>query len=80
MRFLEFMPGIESIELTVPIANDDIEEADEFFLALLESNQPNVIVDADASNASITILDEDRESYYNEGTKNIKIWYIVPSF
>ena len=64
------MPGVESIELTVPIVNDDREEADEIFLALLESNQPNVIVAADASNASITIFDEDRESFYNYKCKN----------
>ena len=64
MGNVEFMPEEESIEVTVPIVNNDIEEGDEIFLALLESDEPNVIVAADASNASITIFDEDRESYY----------------
>ena len=63
MVFLEFLPEEDSKEVTVLITDDNIEESVETFTALLESDQPNVIVDADARSASITILDEDRESF-----------------
>ena len=49
--------------VNVSITDDEVLEEDETFSATLTSDLPNVVVQADSSNAVVTIRDNDRESY-----------------
>ena len=62
-RTVVFGPGETTATVDVPITDDEILEDIETFSATLTSDLPNVVVQADNSNADITIGDNDRESY-----------------
>ena len=59
-----FGPGETSQTVDIAIEDDSILEDTELFTASLVSDQSNVMVVANASNAEISILDNDRECNY----------------
>ena len=59
-----FGPGETTQTVDIAIDDDAILEDTELFTASLVSDQSNVMVVANASNAEISILDNDRECNY----------------
>ena len=64
MTTVVFGPGEVTAMVNVSIIDDTVLEEDEMFSATLTSDQPNVVVQANSSNAVVTIRDYDRKSYY----------------
>jgi len=59
-----FSAGIATAQITFTIVNDNILEPDETFnIAIVESMLPNGVVVVDPSQVTVTIVDDDGESY-----------------
>ena len=62
-----FLPGETTASVSVSIVGDSNIEDTEMFTATLTTTDSNVVIGADT--ATVTILDDDRESYFVSHTK-----------